>query len=343
VTKLRALLDLDAVSGMLDLASAAAGGPGIALFDAADALVIGRVTRDVAPAGSSAPVMFDGDRVGTVSTGPGGSREIAVLVARAVELLLDAGRAHAQQIRLAEELAIGRRIQMALVPRRFPDVTGWSFAAEYEAAREVGGDLYDVFPVRGRSGVIALVVADVTGKGIPAALLMADVRALLHAAADHADGPADALARVNRILISERATSLFVTAAMLIVDTTSGKARFASAGHEPPLVARSAGGIEALDRPGPLLGAFAGATFEDGGVRLDPGDSLVMYTDGITETRDSALAFYGEQRLRERLVGVCGQAATEILAELTGDVRAFRGSAEAFDDLTLLVARRDGG
>jgi serine phosphatase RsbU (regulator of sigma subunit) len=342
VTTLGLLLDLDAVSGLLDLASAAAGGSGVALLDEAGVPVAGRATDDVAPAGPSVPVMLDGERVGTVTTEPGASRAVLVLVARTVELLLDTGRAHADRVRLAEELSIGRRIQAALVPRRFPDVTGWSFAAEYEAAREVGGDLYDVFPVRGRSGIVALLVADVTGKGIPAALLMADVRALLHAAADHADGPADALARVNRILVTERATSLFVTAAMLIVDAASGEARFASAGHEPPLVARSAGGIEALEQPGPLLGAFAGATFHEGSTRLDPGDALVLYTDGVTETRDPARAFYGEERLRDRLAGVCGRTATEILAELSGDVRAFRGSAEAFDDLTLLVARRDG-
>ena len=118
----------------------------------------------------------------------------------------------------------------------------------YEPAREVGGDLFDVFHLRGRPDLVCLLIADVTGKGIPAALLMADVRALLHAAADNADGPGDALRRVNGILVRERATPLFVTAALLVVDVASGAVRFASAGHEPPLVARFRGGIDAARR-----------------------------------------------------------------------------------------------
>ena len=123
---------------------------------------------------------------------------------------------------MTHELAIGRRIQQSLLPRFLPEIEGWTFAAGYEPAREVGGDLFDVFQLRGRPDLVCLLIADVTGKGIPAALLMADVRALLHAAADNADGPADALGRVNGILVRERATPLFVTAALLVVDTASG-------------------------------------------------------------------------------------------------------------------------
>ena len=108
--------------------------------------------------------------------------------------------------RLEGELAIGRRIQRSLMPRRFPSLPGWEIAAAYDAAREVGGDLYDAFLLRDRPGCLGLVIADVTGKGIPAALVMADVRALIHAAADHGGGPAVTIDRVNRILVSERAT-----------------------------------------------------------------------------------------------------------------------------------------
>ncbi|OGO57299.1 MAG: hypothetical protein A2V85_15490 [Chloroflexi bacterium RBG_16_72_14] len=222
-------------------------------------------------------------------------------------------------------------------------MSGWSFGAHYEPAREVGGDLFDVFPLRGRTDAFALLVADVTGKGIPAALLMADVRALLHAATDNADGPADALTRVNRILVTERATSLFVTAALLVVDAASGLARHASAGHDPVLVARSAGSVEALEAGGPILGAFRDAPFAEVTTLIGPDDAIVLYTDGVTEARDERRRFYGEERLFNVLDSACGTPADGIVATVVRDVEAFRGAAEPFDDITLLVAQRQRG
>ena len=136
---------------------------------------------------------------------------------------------------------------------------GWRFSADYEPAREVGGDLYDVFGLRAGGDRVVLLIADVTGKGVPAALLMADTKALLHAAADNATGPADALARVNRILAIERRSARFVTAAMAEVDAGSGEVRLAIAGHEPPLVVQADGLVEEMEVSGPILGAFAGA------------------------------------------------------------------------------------
>ena len=141
--------------------------------------------------------------------------------------------------RLDDELAIGRRIQRSLMPRRFPSTPGWEIAAAYEAAREIGGDLYDVFRLREETGRLAFSVADVTGKGIPAAILMADVRGLIHAGADHTADPAETLSRVNRILVDERRTSLFVTVALGVLDTVTRRAgageRRSRSGPRPPL------------------------------------------------------------------------------------------------------------
>ena len=338
MTALDDLVDPASVAGLLALATAASGGAAVGLVDTGGALVAGRSAGSV-PAHRHA-VGVDGRAVGAVTGDAGVTPELLALVARSLELVLQGGLNDADRTRMAQELAIGRRIQMALLPRRFPDVPGWTFGAHYEPAREVGGDLFDVFPVRGRSDTFALVVADVTGKGIPAALLMADVRALLHAATDNADGPADALTRVNRILVTERATSLFVTAALLVVDTAGGVVRHASAGHDPVLVARSGDGVEALESDGPILGAFRDAVFAEGITAVGPDDAIVLYTDGITEARDERRRFYGEQRLLDVLGTTCGHPADGIVATVVRDVLAFRGDAEPFDDVTLLVAQR---
>jgi len=338
VCALDELLDADALAGLLALASATAGGAAVGLADTDGHVIAGRPTGAIPP--RAHPIAL-GDRVvGSVIGGGEVTPELLALVARSLELLLAGARDQADRARVGGELAIGRRIQLALLPRRFPDLEGWTFAAHYEPAREVSGDLFDVFAVKGRADRVALLIADVTGKGVPAALLMADVKALLHAATDGADGPADALRRVNTILVRERATSLFVTAALLVVDVGKGAVRYASAGHEPPLVVRCAGWVDRLEAAGPILGAFDDAAFEERSATLEPGDSLTLYTDGVTETRDTHRRFYGEARLLATVRQACGRAAEEIARAIVDDIDAFRGEAEPFDDIALLVAER---
>ncbi len=241
---------------------------------------------------------------------------------------------------LDHELEIGRRIQLSLMPRRFPDVPGWEIASAYEPAREVGGDFYDVFRLRGRPTLVGLVVADVTGKGIPAAILMADSRALIHAAADHGDDPADTLAVVNRILVEERASGLFLTVAHAVLDAPSGRLRMASAGHDAVHVLRAGGALEVLDPPGRLIGMTADIMATPVDVELRPGDAWIGHTDGVTEAREPTGGFYGEERFRDLLVSLAGQSAGAIVAAVMTDVASFRGVAEPFDDVTLLVVRR---
>ena len=295
-----------------------------------------------APDGALAlPVRLGQAVVGHVRYDAGVPADVALLVCTSLELAIRGARHHASLERAANELAIGRDIQRSLLPRRFPEVDGWRFAADYEPAREVGGDLYDVFRIRGDRADVALLIADVTGKGVPAALLMADTKALLHAAADNADDPVDALRRVNRILAVERRSSLFVTAALAAVDADTGDLRLASAGHEPPLVVRADGTLEAVEARGPILGAFAVASYAPGACRVEPGETVVLYTDGITDTRDEAGAFYGEARLRGVLAGLAGAGAEDVLGAVVDDVRDFRGEAPLFDDLTILVAERE--
>jgi serine phosphatase RsbU (regulator of sigma subunit) len=331
-------LDVAAVAELLSMASAIAGGQAIALVD-----LEGRVLAGPDPRGDgtrSRPINGEAGTVALVVGTRAVQPELLELVGRGFELLIESVERRASLARVAHEMAVGRQIQMALVPRRFPDIDGWSMAAAYEPALEVGGDLYDAFRVRGEPGQLGLIVADVTGKGIPAALLMADVRAVLHAATDSSRGPADALGRVNRILVDERATALMVTAVLLVLDTASGVVRYSGAGHEPALVARAAGGIEPFEACGVILGLSGRSEYLEQETRLLPGDALVLYTDGITDARDGDRRFYGEERLRDVVLGACGRTADEIARAITDDVHAFRGDAEPFDDLTLLVVER---
>jgi serine phosphatase RsbU (regulator of sigma subunit) len=245
--------------------------------------------------------------------------------------------------RLDEELAVGRRIQRALMPRSFPTIDGWEFGAAYEAAREVGGDFFDVFRLGQARDRIGLVMADVTGKGMPAALLMADARGLVRAAADHSTGPSDTLERVNRVLVAERRTSLFLTAFHAVLDPSDGSLRYASGGHEPPLIVSADGrSVRCLETAGPLLGAFPIVDAPEAADALAPGESLVLYTDGVTEARDPDRNFYGEDRFRDLLRRMAGSSAGEVVDAIVADVDRFDAGAERADDLTVLVVRRTG-
>lgn len=336
MTELATLLSDAELELLLRTASSVAHGAAIALAGPDGTVVAGAaVSGD-----RSLPLRLDGSTIGHLLHDDAVPPELAELVRTSLEMVVRGARHHASLARAASEVAIGRDIQRSLLPHRFPEVEGWRFAADYEPAREVGGDLYDVFQVRGDEDEVALLIADVTGKGVPAALLMADVKALLHAAADNADEPGDALARVNRILALERRSTLFVTAALAIVDPGSGDLRLASAGHEPPLLIRPDGSVEPVSAVGPILGAFADASYELGSSRVAAGEALLLYTDGITDTRDQSGRFYGEARLLQLLAGLGGATADDVRRAVLDDVRAFRGIADSFDDLTILVAER---
>ncbi len=145
---------------------------------------------------------------------------------------------------------------------------------------------------------------------------------------------------MNRILVAERANSLFVTVAHAVLDAPSGRLRLASAGHDPVHVLRADGRLEILDPPGRLIGMVDDIVATSIEVRLEPGDAWIGHTDGVTEARDPSGGFYGEDRFRALLAELAGQSAHEIVRAIATDVASFRGAAEPSDDLTLLVVRR---
>jgi len=243
--------------------------------------------------------------------------------------------------RIEEELAHGRRLQRSFVSLTPPEVPGFDVAAHYEAAREVGGDFFDLFRLRRRGRPLSIVIADVTGKGIAAALLMAFSRPLLHAAIDHTTGPAEALERTNRILVDERRSSLFITALVARLDVRTGHLCVANAGHEPPLLVRADGSpIDCLIGSGPLIGAFPTLDIEEVGADLAPGDLVLFYTDGVTDARSPAGERFDEWRLLESVESVRGGSAREVVDAVSEAVGRFQGSDEPADDITIVAVRR---
>ncbi len=247
----------------------------------------------------------------------------------------------AQLAALELELAHGRQQQRRIVSLVAPDVPGFELASHYEAARVVGGDFFELFRQRRRGRPLSVVIADVTGKGIAAALLMAFVRPVLHGAIDRRKGPADALTRTNRILVEERRSALFITAICAELDVTTGAFTMANAGHEPPLLVRADGSaIEALEGAGPLLGMFGSLGLVERTVVLAPGDLILLYTDGITDAQGPSGDRFGDDRLLAALEATRGASAQGVVDRLRDDVNGFQGNVEPADDITIVALRR---
>jgi sigma-B regulation protein RsbU (phosphoserine phosphatase) len=243
--------------------------------------------------------------------------------------------------RIDAELAHGRRLQRSFVSLVAPDVPGYDVASHYEAAREVGGDFFDLFRLRRRGRPLSVVIADVTGKGIAAALLMAFSRPLLHAAIDHTPGPAAALERTNRILVEERRSDLFITALCAQLDVRTGHLLVANAGHEPPLLVRADGSpIACLIGSGPLLGAFVDLDIPEVRADLGPGDLALLYTDGVTDARSVDGERFDEWRLFDTVESVRGATAREVVDAVCSAVARFQGPTEPADDITIVAIRR---
>ena len=245
--------------------------------------------------------------------------------------------------RIERELRVAQRVQRSLVLIAEPALEGWEIASDYRPAREIGGDFFDAYPILegGDARRLGFVIADVSGKGISAALLMAFVRPLMRAALDRTATPADALERTNRILVDERRTGLFVTALCGVLDIENGVVTFANAGHELPILVPGDGSpIRSLPGSGPLLGAFGRLEVDDVRVELHPGDALILYTDGITDALSPAGARYGERRLLDGVRRSRPGSAADICRGIVSSVTRFQREAPAADDLALLIVRR---
>jgi len=241
--------------------------------------------------------------------------------------------------RYVEEMALARSIQQGLLPKSPPGVDGLDLAGTNRASTEVGGDYFDL--VGGGSSLLTFAVADVAGKGAPAAILMATVQAGLHALLTEQPDPTAIAVRLNRLLCRRSPDDRFVTFFLGVIDPATGRFRYCNAGHEPPLLVRRSGTVEELDRGGLVMGILEDAPYESGEGRMEPGDMLVLYTDGITETpMEGDGPEFGRDRLARCAAESLGLPAEEVLSRILRRVGEYRGEASQHDDLTLVVIGR---
>jgi sigma-B regulation protein RsbU (phosphoserine phosphatase) len=241
-------------------------------------------------------------------------------------------------IRMAEELRLAREIQSNLLPARPPAVPGYDIACSGLPARSVGGDYYDFIPLEG--GRLALCVADVSGKGMPAALLMANLQATIRSQALAGASPSECARRSNRLLFHSTDARRFITCFYGLLDLASGRFDYSNAGHDRPLVVRPDGTRALLDAGGLLLGVTEEHRYDEGTVGLEPGDLLILYSDGITEALDPDDRMFGLEGLEATIARARPGTAQEIVDGVIAAVSAHaRGRAQA-DDMTLVVLRR---
>lgn len=259
------------------------------------------------------------------------------LMANQAAIAIEKARLHSEEVKvqaLERELEIGRQIQLSLLPDAPPEVSGWEFAAYYRAAREVGGDFYDFFSLPNHPEKQGVVIADVTGKGVPAALFMARAGSVIRTTALTGLRPS---ANQN----DEIAAELFVTTFYGLLETDTGRLVYANAGHSRPLwLPAESNACRELPTGGILVGAFPGIRLDEGQIDVAPGDLLVFYTDGITEAMDADREFFGEERLRAVIDANAGASAQEALEAIVEAVSNFGNGAAQSDDLTLCVIRR---
>jgi serine phosphatase RsbU (regulator of sigma subunit) len=239
------------------------------------------------------------------------------------------------------ELVRARRQQRSIVSLVAPDVPGYDLASHYEAAHEIGGDYFELFRLARRGHPLGIVIADVTGKSIDAALLMAFSRPVMHAALNAASGPSDALERTNRVLVGEHRATLFLTAVCAVLRPHSGRIRIANAGHEPPLLVPGDGGpIAPVGESGVLVGAFATLDAPEVEIVIRPGDTLLFYTDGATDAVDPSGQRFGDERLIRSIESAHGGTAHDLVAAVRDAVTTFRAGTAPADDLTLVAIGR---
>ncbi len=243
-------------------------------------------------------------------------------------------------VRMQEELRLARSIQDRLLPKHMPALAGYEVAGCTIPADSVGGDYFDFIPMEREQ--LALCLGDVSGKGMPAALLMAYLQAAIRGQTLQSVSPAECLGRSNRLLFQSTDVDRFATCFYGVLDADRHTLRYANAGHDRPILISSLGNPIALDDAGLVLGMLEESAYENVSVPLEPGEALVIYSDGIIDATNAQDVEFGKDRLLELLAGLRGAPADVLLERIVGEVRRHSGEAPQTDDMTVVVVRRKG-
>jgi serine phosphatase RsbU (regulator of sigma subunit)/anti-sigma regulatory factor (Ser/Thr protein kinase) len=300
------------------------------------------------------PLVSQGELIGLLNLGPRLSEQeysaddrallnnLATQAAPALRVaqLVRQQQAEAQdRERHEHELRVARLIQQTLLPRSLPALPGWGLARHYQPARAVGGDFYDIMPMP--DGRVVLFVGDVTDKGVPAALLMATTRSVLRAAAQRLMMPAAVLRRANDHLCGDIPPNMFVTCLCAVLDLERGRLLYANAGHAPPFLRRG-GQVEELRAIGVPLGLMPGMEYQEHEVLLAPGDSVLLYSDGIVEAHNPAREMFGFPRLQASVAHHAEARGQELIEAVLADLAGFAGPGwEQEDDIMLVALERE--
>ena len=250
---------------------------------------------------------------------------------------------HSQLESIKGDLAVAQEIQQAILPRIFPpfpeDANQMDIAASMNAAKDVAGDFYDFFRID--DDHIGFVIADVSGKGIPAAIFMAVSRTLIRATGIRGVKPSECITYINSLLAEESASNMFVTVFYGIYDIKTGDVTYTNAGHNPPYVAKADGSIVKLPLSKNIIAGFLkDYQFTEEALQLQHGDTLLLYTDGVTAAVDPDYNEYGEERLEALLKNTSQVDCQQLIDAVKADVKVFANGAEQSDDITLLAIKR---
>jgi sigma-B regulation protein RsbU (phosphoserine phosphatase) len=258
------------------------------------------------------------------------------MIAEKIENAILADIAREKQ-RLDAELEIASEIQNRLFPAEIPQIAGYDLSAFNRPCTEVGGDYFDIIPTDSTFGIA---IADVSGKGIGAAMLMSNLQAILRLRATEIPDPPVLLERINQDLITRVGEGRFVTFFYMILDPRDDTIHFANAGHNPPFLVTAEGGVSTLKAGGVPLGIFPGTTYKMGEVKLHSGDVILLYSDGITESMNKESELFDEERLQEVLTASHAEDAHAIRGAVFSAVDNFREDQPYSDDMTLIVLKK---
>ena len=260
-----------------------------------------------------------------------------------IDFVHQSQKEHAQLESLKSDLTTARDIQQYILPRVFPPFPEVSdkvdIYATMKAAKDIGGDFYDFFRIDDNR--IALVIADVCGKGIPAALFMAVSRTIIRSKGLQGESVSACMTEVNRLLAAYSVGNMFVTVFYAIYDLRTGVVSYCNAGHNPPHLLRSNGTTSELPvSENTIMGVFDTINYQEETLQLEPGDTLVMFTDGVTEATNAAYEEFGTERLDDILRKETGASSQQVVEALKAGIMNFVGDAEQSDDITMLVVKR---